>query len=386
MVIVPGNLLLSGEYAVTSPGGLGVALALAPSLHLRIRPAAAFSFSGSAGKRRLGGMRLVRAVIQTVAEEYCVKNLEARTRCALHADSSALYAKDGRKLGYGSSAALAVGLTTVFLSRLGILKRLTEQEARGTIVRAALAAHRLYQGGGSGYDVYASVYGGLGLFTGGEHPTWAPLPIGGFPRPLFLVRGGDTALSMDAARDFASWSAGGPKQAERFLRSSNAASAALARAIREAERAPSSGEPGCVYPTQAFVKALDAARVSGLRIGRVLGRDPESLVSADAMGVNLGAGVGVRTIAGADADADAITGASMGGGAGAGAIASTDAGLGARLQRARAGGYIAKASGAGGELGFAFRAAPPYTSSDDAPEIQDIFENVKIACEGVRWW
>ena len=43
---VSANLLLCGEYAITEPGGLGVACALDRYLDCRIEPAEAFSYIG----------------------------------------------------------------------------------------------------------------------------------------------------------------------------------------------------------------------------------------------------------------------------------------------------------------------------------------------------
>ncbi|MDR2734664.1 MAG: hypothetical protein LBC99_08535 [Spirochaetota bacterium] len=323
-VLVPGNLLLSGEYAVTLPGGRGVALALHKTLRLCIEPAPAFSFRGSAGGRSLNGKRLIRAVFKVLAKEYNIHKIDSRFFYALHADSEDFYASGGRKLGYGSSAALVVALVTAMLSRLGALEKRSRQEGRERIARFALAAHRLYQGGGSGYDVYASTFGGLGLFTGGKRPNWKALPMAGLPHPLYLAHGTEAARSGEAAQSFSAWCAQHPREMNEFLRASNRASLALARAIRKAK------------PVSVFAGALEAARDCGLYIGRELGRDPES---------------GENT-------------------------------LGARLAALREMGYAAKASGAGDELAFAFRTQSAYTSSYSAP---DCIEGGEIAHEGVQW-
>lgn len=73
-------------------------------------------------------------------------------------DASALRSGD-RKLGLGSSAAILV-------ATLGALEWNAAPEAaldavRGRVFPRALAAHRAAQGGGSGIDVAASVYGGV---------------------------------------------------------------------------------------------------------------------------------------------------------------------------------------------------------------------------------
>jgi phosphomevalonate kinase len=320
-VRVPGNLLLCGEYAITCPGGLGVALALSPVLTLRISPAAAFSFSGSAGSLRLDGTGLVRAALSAVAEKFGLRN-DAAPAYALSADSGAFYAADGRKHGYGSSAALAVALVTALLAGFGVLEERDPARGRASVAKLALEAHRRYQGGGSGYDVYASVYGGLGLFTGGAEPAWEAVPLAGLPRPLYLIRGGETARTKDAVEDFASWRAREPAAAKRFLRGSNKACTALAGSIRKS--APLSDGSGAMFPSPAFVQALEAARVIGCLQGRALGRDPEP-----------------------------------------------NSPLESPLARVRGQGCIAKASGAGGELAFAFKTSASYTSAGSVRDSTD---------------
>ena len=337
-VLCPGNLLLCGEYAITRPGGCGVALAISPTLTLSISPAPAFSFTGLAGDRVLKGGGLVRAVLEVISKNFAIEKAETCFPYALSANSGGFYARDGRKLGYGSSAALTVSLVTACLGFLGALEGRDEAHTRAHIARLALDAHRLHQGGGSGYDVYASVYGGLGLFrqSDGAGPEWEALPAAGLPSPLALVRGAVSVQSKAAVQDFAAWCARDPALEARYVRVSNTAALALARAIREAVRGLPEG-PGISAPLlPPFARALRAARGIGLYIGRANGRDPEPRGAAES--------------------------------------------LGSRLDRLRALGFIAKASGAGGELAFAFRASPPYTSSDLALEF-----DVEIACEGVRW-
>jgi mevalonate kinase len=291
---------------------------------------------------------LVQAVFEAVRKNFFIEKNDKRFLYIFRADSGAFHSNDGRKLGYGSSAALAVALVTACLGLLGILKGRDEAQNRAHIARIALDAHRIYQGGGSGYDVYASAYGGLGIFrqaTGDGYPEWECLPALAFPAPFFLVRGEASVQSKAAVRDFASWCADDPVREARFVRISNRAAVALARTIHEAActgytgaaLAPSPPKPG-------FAQALRAARRAGLYIGRALGRDPEP----------------------------------RGGG---------DTGMEARLEGLRALGFLAKASGAGGELAFAFRASLPYTSPDSARGIlnHSCIESAEIAYEGVRW-
>jgi len=74
-------------------------------------------------------------------------------------DVRALHDDDGRKLGLGSSAASLVASLALQAVACGEDPR--SSQARGEIFRAARAAHAREQGGGSGVDVAASVFGGV---------------------------------------------------------------------------------------------------------------------------------------------------------------------------------------------------------------------------------
>jgi len=344
-VSCPGNLLLCGEYAITRPSGCGAALAISPVLKLSLTPAPFFSFTGNAGNRILNGGGMVRRVFEVLEKNFAAEKISMRFPYTFHADSAAFYASDGRKLGYGSSAALAVALVTACLGLLGLLGGEDETRNRARIARLALDAHRLYQDGGSGYDVYTSVYGGLGLFRqaafAGDYPEWEALPAGGLPSPIILAHGKAPVLSKAAVQNFASWCAHDPARAARFLRISNKASLALTRALHEAARESRTGTAAASL-SPSFIRALRAARRIGLYIGRALGRDPEPRCHEESLGL--------------------------------------------RLDRLRALGFEAKAGGAGSELAFAFRASHPYTSPDASPDlVLDFSEKIEIAHEGVQW-
>jgi phosphomevalonate kinase len=77
--------------------------------------------------------------------------------------------EDGRKLGLGSSAAILVASLLASDPGLG----------RTLLFERALAAHRRAQGGGSGVDVAASVYGGTLAYQLDEHrrPTVTPITL-----------------------------------------------------------------------------------------------------------------------------------------------------------------------------------------------------------------
>ena len=147
-VFAPGKMVLTGAYAV-----------------LRGAPALVVAVS--------------RGAVATDAREgpatpEVAAALGGATAPAL--DLRALFDGD-RKLGLGASAAGLVATQGVRAASRG--DRLDDAGVRDAVFRAAVAAHRAAQGGGSGVDVAASVYGGV-LEYSMEGPTVTPsaLPPG----------------------------------------------------------------------------------------------------------------------------------------------------------------------------------------------------------------
>jgi phosphomevalonate kinase len=128
----------------------------------------------------------------------------SEVRAALHeeaapaVDASAMHDVDGRKLGLGSSAA-------VLVASLAARALVRGEDVRDDAVRARLfatarAAHARAQGGGSGVDVAASVYGGLLRYSIAAHGP----AIRAVPMPADLVIrvyfGGSSARTSDMRR------------------------------------------------------------------------------------------------------------------------------------------------------------------------------------------
>jgi phosphomevalonate kinase len=241
-VSVPGNLLLVGEYAVLEEGGLGVAAAVDRRVVVTAVPSTSLVIEGRFGREtvrwtpRDAGTSPLFGAVADACRDYLKRADSARgletanageVLPALHivANSGAFFI-DGRKTGYGSSAAVAVGMAWALLSPLmGPGERLAE-----AVRVTALEAHRAMQGGrGSGYDVYTSLYGGFGVFTGGAVPSWKPcrLPwLGG----LGVFRGRDSVRTPGAVSKYRAWKETHPEDARRFLSESNAAVRALVEA------------------------------------------------------------------------------------------------------------------------------------------------------------
>lgn len=203
---VPGNLLVAGEYLILDEGGPGLALAVEPRAVAEAVPASSWSVEAVMGRDRLSwhpgdaNLPLVDAMFET-AGSMLESMGTAMQPHSLTIDTSTFYYADGRKTGYGSSAAAAVALALI----LGRSAGLSGDTLKSFALKAALDGHRLSQGGrGSGYDVYTSFHGGVGLFTGGRQPSWKALD--GYPLPPALLFPGRRAVSSsEAVRRFRAW-------------------------------------------------------------------------------------------------------------------------------------------------------------------------------------
>jgi phosphomevalonate kinase len=225
----PGNLLLLGEYAVTEQGGLGVALAVDRRVVMNTEPAPELMVEGRWGGRALRWTRdsadqspLISAIVEAWQEQCSMRADDRAARgynlpeARILIDSSALFS-GGRKSGFGSSAAVTVALTCTLLHLSG----LRGGELTRLASRIALTAHRRAQGGrGSGYDIFASLYGGFGCLVGGRQPSWQFLRLPWLP-PLYLFRGRSSVSTPDSLKHYERWKSSDPLAGRRFLGESN---------------------------------------------------------------------------------------------------------------------------------------------------------------------
>lgn len=254
-ISAPANLLLLGEFAVLDPGGLGLAVAPERRVEVTVRPGAGLVVTGRwGGPEPLrweegsppGGPQtaLLEAVAESVRERLPGRRLP---EAAIEVDSTAFFV-GGRKAGYGSSAAVAAALSWALLAAAG-------GEAPAAALDVALAAHRRAQGGqGSGYDVFASFYGGTGLFTGGQNPAWRRLDLP-WLEPLQLWRGSRSVSTPNAIGRYREWQERQPGEAARFLEESNRNCAGFVAAASRSE---------------AFA-FFARSRELGLRLGQAIG-------------------------------------------------------------------------------------------------------------------
>lgn len=150
----PGKVVLSGEYAVLD-GAPAVAMAVDRRATVSIDDASqpAVVSSGLDGEP---DTRLLDCVCSTLGID--------RPNAAITLDTGAFVdATSGKKLGIGSSAALAVALVRALAAR--------DADA-DTVFKNAIIAHRDFQRGrGSGVDVAVSASGGLIEFEQGSLPA-----------------------------------------------------------------------------------------------------------------------------------------------------------------------------------------------------------------------
>ena len=158
----PGKLLILGEYAVLG-GGSGIGTAVEPRARVRIEPArggrgsvrapglteeaAAFRLDGAELRWCDPGSGEAFAIVDAVFAELAPYNAQPFDALL----DTQEFRRDRSKLGFGSSAALAVALDAALAAATGAAPDM----------QRAVRAHRRFQGGrGSGADVAISSTGG----------------------------------------------------------------------------------------------------------------------------------------------------------------------------------------------------------------------------------
>lgn len=264
----PGNLLLMGEYAVTEPGGMG--LCLAPELRAvlicrpQTEPDAPFHFVGiwpGSGLEWTAPSGEALAILsQFIQTPSLLAAIFADPQLANHyasqlagleieLDSSAFFDVQGRKRGFGSSAAACLLLCAAFMRIL----ELPETD----LPQLAINCHRRFQGGkGSGYDILCSYHGGLGIFTGGMQPQFrsAPGHVADSLRSFCLVEGPAPVRTGSSIERWQTWRSQDPSAAQTYM-------AGCANRIDRLENDPF---------THPFAILREAA-LSGIEVGEALG-------------------------------------------------------------------------------------------------------------------
>lgn len=221
-IVVPGNLLLFGEYAITYPGGLGIAVATKEKLTIRCKPSPKFKLTGCYGDHEYQWSE--GSAFPTPLLEHILSRLNTYPNQHIHIDSSEFYYKDGTKKGLGSSAAATVGLT--YALKYPVISSKEE------LIKHALKLHQSFQGGkGSGYDIFTSVYGGAGLFEKQRFPIWKSLNQNLYHN-FYLVRGKTSCNTRASLALLEEYALKNPEKLRKFLSVSNRLVSRLTASLR----------------------------------------------------------------------------------------------------------------------------------------------------------
>jgi phosphomevalonate kinase len=254
-VSVPGSLLLAWEYFILLTRGLGLAVAPERRIHARATarnsggPLVRGSFAGKTREwtKTNGETGIVPGVLRFLKQEFHPRPLPS---LHIEIDSEELFGPSGDKTGLGSSAAVTIALVA--------LLRASDEGGlppANTLFRLCVDAHRFAQGGkGSGYDVAASLFGGVGIFTGGSVPQWEPLG-GGALKGVRLRSGRKPVSSSGAAGSFDEARKKNGKAFEELRRRNDG----LIEAFRGADR------------FEAWIELLKEARNIGIEVGKLVG-------------------------------------------------------------------------------------------------------------------
>jgi phosphomevalonate kinase len=202
---LPGNLLITGEFAILEEGGQGVTLAVEQRFTLEARSSDQWAITSHFPEETRAWVKGSDPFLDRLMA-YLQQACPWAKPQSVTLDSRNLFGQDRqggtRKLGLGSSACTAGALTALF-HRLNMATT-DAKPPEGTdpeLSQKAVLAHRAAQGKeGSGYDVLCSLGGGLGLFTGGKQPRWSPLPL---PEGHFALYPG--ASSVGTLRAIDTW-------------------------------------------------------------------------------------------------------------------------------------------------------------------------------------
>jgi phosphomevalonate kinase len=152
----PGKCVLVGEYAVLD-GYEAVVAAVDVRARVYVEAGSLTLEGNTSGPIARADATAQLPLLSAVLDE--IERSGTRPAPAHYRVDTSAFARAGKKVGLGSSAAACVAFTRAVLAHSGRGAHVDE------VFQLARAAHRAFQGGGSGIDIAASAYGGLVRFT-----------------------------------------------------------------------------------------------------------------------------------------------------------------------------------------------------------------------------
>jgi phosphomevalonate kinase len=212
LVTVPSKLMLAGEYAVLVPGGKALAVACAPRMEVLcadsendrvVLPDLGMSWIVTPGERLES---LPHKALQLVARAMLEMRGRAPIRARKRAERGlALVLRRRRvpgvagQMAVGASAALVAGAVKAMAHHLEF------PVAPGKLLAPAIAAHGAAQGGGSGYDVATSLFGGAVLFRSPSDGAKSPKVLNKSALPAVHLVTASAGPSADTAGLLIRW-------------------------------------------------------------------------------------------------------------------------------------------------------------------------------------
>jgi|GEM_PF-4175474 len=209
LLYIPGSVLLLGEYAILGKANIGLACAVRPSTKITVSYATSLQSCGIFADKSHANPPLAIACMDAVRDYLGEKKITG----SVIVDSSNLYNKT-RKRGLGSSAAAVLG----YIAGLFLLHGYSPFAHRNDIYKLGVKTHRLFQNGGSGYDVATSLFGGVGKFISDNLPKWEPQTVFW---GVSLVDGETSCQSKSAIQTCRDWKATHSKEWNTFTQKSN---------------------------------------------------------------------------------------------------------------------------------------------------------------------
>jgi len=191
-VSAPGKLVLSGEWAILEPGNPGLIAAVNKRVHVEIEPSDEITisiddfniknfkadFDGNELKWRqepteeeAKGLMFTKGAVETILKYLGEGNWKPfKIHSWGELSQVTLESGETKKIGFGSSAASVVALTSAILKLHN--HDIESKEAKDKIYKLSALTHYLAQGKvGSAFDVAASTYGGVFVYQRFD-PKW----------------------------------------------------------------------------------------------------------------------------------------------------------------------------------------------------------------------